>query len=157
MQLRADKGEGGVRWQNRGPPKENFGKIGFIKKHASQKIGHSLGLFTTSWTPLPKILEKASWTPFLIISWFFQLVSSSADNSVKLWNVSRPRQPDNIIKVPRAPVWKVRYTPFGDGLVTLVLNTLVRRENNLMLWNTHNLMSPVHTFYGHTDMVLEFG
>jgi hypothetical protein len=52
---------------------------------------------------------------------------------------------------------QVRYTPFGDGLVTLVLNTLVRRENNLMLWNTHNLMSPVHTFYGHTDMVLEFG
>ena len=84
-------------------------------------------------------------------------MSSSADNSVKLWNVLRPRQPDNIIKVPRAPVWKVRYTPFGDGLVTLVLNTLVRRENNLMLWNTHNLMSPVHTFYGHTDMVLEFG
>ena len=87
----------------------------------------------------------------------FQLVSSSADNSVKLWDVSRPRQPENTIKVPRAPVWKVRYTPFGDGLVTLVLNTLVRRENNLMLWNTHNLMSPVHTFYGHTDMVLEFG
>jgi hypothetical protein len=26
-----------------------------------------------------------------------------------------------------------------------------------MMWNTHNLMSPVHTFYGHTDMVLEFG
>ena len=84
-------------------------------------------------------------------------MSSSADNSVKLWDVSRPRQPENTIKVPRAPVWKVRYTPFGDGLVTLVLNTLVRRENNLMLWNTHNLMSPVHTFYGHTDMVLEFG
>lgn len=86
-----------------------------------------------------------------------QMVSSSADNSVKVWNVASPRQPENIIKVPRAPVWKVRYTPFGDGLVTLVLNTLVRRENNLMLWNTHNLMSPVHTFYGHTDMVLEFG
>jgi len=53
------------------------------------------------------------------------MVSSSADNTVKLWDISHPRLPENTIKLPKAPVWKVQYTPFGDGLVTLVLNTMV--------------------------------
>ena len=47
--------------------------------------------------------------------------------------------------------------PFGDGLVTVVVPQLIRHgENNLVLWNAAELGSPVHTFSGHSDVILEF-
>ena len=40
-----------------------------------------------------------------------QLVSSAADNTIKMWNVSKPQKPVNILKVrDGSPVWKVKYT-----------------------------------------------
>jgi len=84
-------------------------------------------------------------------------VTSSQDSTVKFWNIMETSgKADHIIKIAQAPVWKVRYTPFGEGFVTLVMHTLLRGENNLMLWDRNDLRSPVHTFYGHSDMVLEF-
>lgn len=56
-----------------------------------------------------------------------------------------------------APVWRARYTPFGNGLITVVVPQLRRGENSLLLWNTANRATPVHTFVGHKDVVLEFG
>lgn len=50
----------------------------------------------------------------------------------------------------------LRYTPFGVGLVTVVVPQLRRGENSLSLWNTTSRASPVHTFVGHRDVVLEF-
>lgn len=32
----------------------------------------------------------------------------------------------------------------------------LRRENSLLLWNVFDLNTPVHTFVGHDDVVLEF-
>lgn len=46
--------------------------------------------------------------------------------------------------------------PFGEGLVTIVVPQLRRGENSLLLWNTSNLSTPIYTFVGHTDVVLEF-
>lgn len=46
--------------------------------------------------------------------------------------------------------------PFGEGLVTIVVPQLRRGENSLLLWNTSNLNTPIYTFVGHTDVVLEF-
>ena len=34
---------------------------------------------------------------------------------------------------------------------------LRRGENSLLLWNLTDLSNPVHSFVGHTDVVLEFG
>lgn len=45
--------------------------------------------------------------------------------------------------------------PFSNGLVTVMVPQL-RRENSLLLWSTLELNSPVHTFVGHDDVVLEF-
>jgi len=94
------------------------------------------------------------------LDWSFDqedhLVTASQDSTVKFWNIASPGKAENVMKISQAPVWKVRYTPFGDGLLTLMMHTLLRGENNLMLWDRHDLRSPVHTFYGHSDMVLEF-
>lgn len=45
--------------------------------------------------------------------------------------------------------------PFSNGLVTVMVPQL-RRENSLLLWNIFDLNTPVHTFVGHDDVVLEF-
>lgn len=53
---------------------------------------------------------------------------------------------------------KIRFLlqPFGEGLVTIVVPQLRKGENSLLLWNVSNLTSPIYTFVGHTDVVLEF-
>lgn len=40
--------------------------------------------------------------------------------------------------------------------MTIVVPPLRRGENSLLLWNIANLNTPIHTFVGHTDVVLEF-
>lgn len=38
----------------------------------------------------------------------------------------------------------------------VVIPPMRRRDNSLLLWNLTNLNSPVHSFVGHADIVLEF-
>jgi len=95
------------------------------------------------------------------LDWSFDqedsLATSSQDSTVQFWNLNSPSKAESVIKIPGAPVWRLQHTPVGSGLLTLVMHTLLRGENNLMLWNRQDLRVPVHTFYGHTDMVLDFG
>uniref|UniRef100_A0AAZ3NUK4 WD repeat domain 59 n=1 Tax=Oncorhynchus tshawytscha TaxID=74940 RepID=A0AAZ3NUK4_ONCTS len=82
------------------------------------------------------------------------LATSSQDNSVRFWDYRQPRKYLNILSC-QVPVWKARYTPFSNGLVTVMVPQL-RRENSLLLWSALDLNSPVHAFVGHDDVVLEF-
>ncbi|XP_075432740.1 GATOR2 complex protein WDR59 isoform X5 [Ascaphus truei] len=82
------------------------------------------------------------------------LATSSQDNSVKFWDSRQPRKCLSVLAC-QVPVWKARYTPFSNGLVTVMVPQL-RRENSLLLWNVYDLHSPVHIFVGHDDVVLEF-
>ncbi|XP_072278600.1 GATOR2 complex protein WDR59 isoform X2 [Pyxicephalus adspersus] len=82
------------------------------------------------------------------------LATSSQDNSVKFWDWRQPRKCLSVLAC-QVPVWKARYTPFSNGLVTVMVPQL-RRENSLLLWNVYDLHSPVHIFVGHDDVVLEF-
>uniref|UniRef100_A0A8D0GAC1 WD repeat domain 59 n=1 Tax=Sphenodon punctatus TaxID=8508 RepID=A0A8D0GAC1_SPHPU len=84
----------------------------------------------------------------------YTLATSSQDNSVRFWDYRQPRKYLNILHC-QVPVWKARYTPFSNGLVTVMVPQL-RRENSLLLWNVFDLNTPVHTFVGHDDVVLEF-
>ncbi|XP_029464738.1 GATOR complex protein WDR59 isoform X5 [Rhinatrema bivittatum] len=84
----------------------------------------------------------------------YVLATSSQDNSVKFWDYRQSRKYLNILPC-QVPVWKARYTPFSSGLVTVMVPQL-RRENSLLLWNIFDLNTPVHTFVGHDDVVLEF-
>ncbi|XP_071574180.1 GATOR2 complex protein WDR59 isoform X1 [Temnothorax nylanderi] len=84
-----------------------------------------------------------------------QLATSSQDCTVKIFDIVNPRRAESILTT-NSPVWRARYTPFGEGLVTIVVPQLRRGENSLLLWNTSNLSAPIYTFAGHTDVVLEF-
>ncbi|KAJ8920742.1 hypothetical protein NQ315_004881 [Exocentrus adspersus] len=84
-----------------------------------------------------------------------QICSSSQDNTVKFFDISNPRRSDYTLTT-NAPVWRARHTPFGEGLVTVVVPQLRRGENSLLLWNISNKTTPVHTFVGHRDVVLDF-
>ncbi|XP_055086308.1 GATOR complex protein WDR59 isoform X3 [Periophthalmus magnuspinnatus] len=84
----------------------------------------------------------------------FIFATSSQDNSVRFWDYRQPRKYLNILSC-QVPVWKARYTPFSNGLVTVMVPQL-RRENSLLLWSTLELNNPVHAFVGHDDVVLEF-
>ena len=50
------------------------------------------------------------------------------------------------------PVWRARFTPFGNYLVTMPQ----RKDTNLYLWDCEDLNVPVLTFSGHTDIPTEF-
>ncbi|KAL4234056.1 GATOR complex protein wdr59 [Mactra antiquata] len=81
--------------------------------------------------------------------------TASQDCTVKFWDYLNWRQDKGMLK-SGSPVWRARYTPFGDGLVTVVTSTLRRGEYSLFLWNNASLEQPVHQFVGHSDVVLEF-
>ena len=49
-----------------------------------------------------------------------------------------------------------RYVPFGHGFATVILPQLRRNDNSLFLWNACRLDFPVHCFYGHRDVILDF-
>ncbi|CAH0557006.1 unnamed protein product [Brassicogethes aeneus] len=83
------------------------------------------------------------------------LATSSQDNTVKFFDVESPRRPEHVLTTT-SPVWRARYTPFGNGMITVVVPQLRRGENSLLLWNTANRSTPMHTFIGHRDVVLEF-
>ena len=56
----------------------------------------------------------------------------------------------------------LQYTPFGEGIVSLLMPKIGREPNNLYLYsaikNSTNSSNkgPVHKFYGHEDVVIEF-
>ncbi|XP_018901839.2 GATOR2 complex protein WDR59 [Bemisia tabaci] len=84
-----------------------------------------------------------------------QLATSSQDCTVKFFDTTSPRRAETIITAS-SPVWRARYTPFGHGLLMVVVPPMRRGENSLLLWNLNNPSVPVHTFVGHTDVILEF-
>ncbi|GLV45719.1 WD repeat domain 59 [Carabus blaptoides fortunei] len=84
-----------------------------------------------------------------------QLATSSQDGTVKFFDIMNPRRAEFILSTA-SPVWRAKFTPFGQGLVTVVVPQLRRGENSLLLWNLTNRNTPVHTFVGHSDVVLEF-
>lgn len=55
-----------------------------------------------------------------------------------------------------SPVWRARYTPFSDGLVTVIVPNMRQDENSLLLWNNSCQTQPICSFVGHTDVVLDF-
>ncbi|KAL5022221.1 hypothetical protein ScPMuIL_001376 [Solemya velum] len=83
------------------------------------------------------------------------LATSSQDCTVKFWDTKNPRKAEGMLN-SGSPVWRARYTPFGHGLITVVVPQLRRGVNSLYLWNIGNQFQPVHQFVGHTDVVLEF-
>ena len=57
------------------------------------------------------------------------------------------------------PIWKARYTPFGNGLMTALVPQMRRtgENNSLWMWKIDSLDQPIHSFAGHLDVVLDFG
>ncbi|XP_071091915.1 GATOR2 complex protein WDR59-like isoform X7 [Haliotis cracherodii] len=85
----------------------------------------------------------------------YKLVTASQDCFVRFWDCTNHRRSEFTLNTG-SPVWRARLTPFGNGLMTVVVPQLRRGENKLYLWNTSNLTQPIHTFVGHKDVVLEF-
>ncbi len=82
-----------------------------------------------------------------------KMATSAQDCTLKIFDASR--KPLETLTTGVA-VWKARFTPFGFGLATVALPQMKRKENSLFLWRTKRLDYPVHCFYGHTDVILDF-
>ncbi|KAI8852976.1 hypothetical protein BC829DRAFT_34631 [Chytridium lagenaria] len=80
-----------------------------------------------------------------------EIVTCSQDQTVKFWDIDDPRNCKGTIFTP-APVWRARFTPFGNGILTMPQ----RKDCDLTMWSCRNLSDPVHAFKGHTDVVREF-
>ncbi|KAG5668330.1 hypothetical protein PVAND_016273 [Polypedilum vanderplanki] len=90
------------------------------------------------------------------------LITASQDGSVKFFDINNPRRAERIITTPTpSPVWRARYTPpaFKEGLVTIIVPLVGSEsgENSLLLWsNSKNSQSPICSFTGHNDVILDF-
>jgi WD40 repeat protein len=80
-----------------------------------------------------------------------EIVTCSADEKVKFWDYLTPHICRGEIETG-APVWRSRFTPFGDGVITMPQ----RKDNNLYMWNCAAPNAPVYTFSGHSDTPTEF-
>lgn len=84
-----------------------------------------------------------------------KLTTASQDGTVKYFDINNPRRAERIITT-LSPVWRARYTPFADGLVTVIVPNMRRGENSLLLWKNACQTTPVCSFVGHTDVILDF-
>ncbi|KAL5288890.1 WDR59 family protein [Megaselia abdita] len=83
------------------------------------------------------------------------LATASQDGTVKYFDVNNPRRAEKII-TNSSPVWRARYTPIRNGLVTIIVPHLGRGENSLLLWSNSKQTDPICSFVGHTDVILDF-
>ncbi|XP_040165744.1 GATOR complex protein Wdr59 isoform X2 [Anopheles arabiensis] len=83
------------------------------------------------------------------------LSTASQDGTVKYFDINNPRRAEKIITTS-CPVWRARYTPFADGLVTTSVPQQGRGENSLLMWNNSKQDAPICALVGHTDVVLDF-
>ncbi|XP_001870851.2 GATOR complex protein Wdr59 isoform X1 [Culex quinquefasciatus] len=83
------------------------------------------------------------------------LSTASQDGTVKYFDINNPRRAEKIITTS-CPVWRARYTPFADGLVTISVPHQGRGEHSLLMWNNSKQDSPICSLTGHTDVVLDF-
>ena len=80
------------------------------------------------------------------------------DCRVKLHTLKSSGKTEETVLSTSVPIWKASYTPFGDGLATVVVPQLKDKNvNTLFLWHNADLGTPVHSFFGHKDVVLDFG
>ncbi|XP_066594215.1 GATOR2 complex protein WDR59 isoform X2 [Prorops nasuta] len=147
MSLSAVAGSSQVRWNPLTPHILATAHDGDIKIW-DQRKGNSPVQYIAA--HLTKI-HGLDWCPFKQN----QLATSSRDCTAKIFDIGNPRRAEGIL-TSLFPVWRARYTPFGEGLVTTVVPQLRRGENSLLLWNTSNLSSPIYSFDDHNDVVLEF-
>lgn len=84
-----------------------------------------------------------------------QLVTCSQDCTVKFFEINNLKKNENVLNTV-TPVWRAKYTPFGDGILIVLVPPIKRVDNNLLLWNLSSIDTPVHTFVGHSDTILEF-
>jgi len=94
------------------------------------------------------------------IDWSYtenSLVTASNDCTVKFHTVTgKSVETSNSSLSTSVPVWRACHTPFGDGMVTVLVPHFGAHEHSLFLWNVKNLTTPVHTFVGHRDVILDF-
>jgi WD40 repeat protein len=85
------------------------------------------------------------------------IVTSSQDCFVKFHNLATsPAKSAQLSLKTAVPVWKAKYTPFGDGLATVIVPQMQRNDHSLFLWNYKHLDFPVHSFFGHKDVIIDF-
>ncbi|KJE97251.1 WDR59 protein [Capsaspora owczarzaki ATCC 30864] len=85
-----------------------------------------------------------------------ELVSCAQDAKAKLWNITNTRAPQAVIHAG-APIWRARFTPFGNGLLTITLPPpQLRVDNSVLLWSLDNVSAPIHSYNGHSEQVKEF-
>lgn len=83
------------------------------------------------------------------------LATASQDTTIKFWDVTNPKRVESSFQAGE-PVWRARYVPFGDAMVTTLVPKFQKGEKNLVIWTCLSMPMPGRTFLVHPDVVLEF-
>ncbi|GAU96775.1 hypothetical protein RvY_08166-2 [Ramazzottius varieornatus] len=84
-----------------------------------------------------------------------QLATCAQDPYIKVWDITALKKPEVVIPVS-APVWRARFAPFGEALVTTGIPQLHRGDTKLSVWALNDVIAPIHQFSGHTEGVYDF-
>ncbi|EDV26016.1 uncharacterized protein TRIADDRAFT_55691 [Trichoplax adhaerens] len=87
------------------------------------------------------------------------LVSCGQDCCVKIWDTSKDLTTTHNLS-HTAAVWRARFTPFKNGLVTASMPTSIS-EQNLLLWNVSSFSNnvkpaPIYAFEGYDGVIVDF-
>jgi hypothetical protein len=88
-----------------------------------------------------------------------QFATASQDGSVRFWDLNASKGKAEYVLTTGLPVWRARFTPFGNGLITALVPQLRRtgENNSLWMWSMDCFEQPLHSFVGHLDVVYDFG
>uniref|UniRef100_A0A1B0ADY2 Uncharacterized protein n=1 Tax=Glossina pallidipes TaxID=7398 RepID=A0A1B0ADY2_GLOPL len=95
------------------------------------------------------------------------ILTACYDNTINLWTNkgahiltipghTMPVKAVTWVSLDGDKVWRARYTPIGNGLVSIVVPHLGRGENSLLLWSNSKQYDPVCSFVGHRYVILDF-
>lgn len=83
------------------------------------------------------------------------LATAAQDGTAKIWDIKDAGKCMDELRTDSS-LWRIRYAPFGDGILTLMLPQIRQVDKMLFLWSQSDLSSPVFSFTGHEDNILDF-
>lgn len=147
MEFSAIAGAGQVKWNKKNPDTLATVHEGGIrlwdKKKGNQTVhcisAHPSTIYGLDWSPVEENY----------------LATAAQDGTAKIWDITDSAKCKDELRTDSA-LWRIRYAPFGDGIITLMLPQIRQVDKMLFLWSQSDLSLPVFSFTGHEDNILDF-
>ncbi|PIK57413.1 putative WD repeat-containing protein 59 [Apostichopus japonicus] len=147
MEFSAIAGAGQVKWNKKNADTLATVHEGGIRLWDKRKGNQTVQCISAH----PSKIHGLDWSP----TEENHLATAAQDGTAKIWDITDHGKSKDELRTDSA-LWRIRYAPFGDGILTLMLPQIRQVDKMLFLWSQSNLSSPVFSFTGHEDNILDF-